>query len=60
MSSQIIGILFIGFSACISLLQGLNCARKAMKEGDKVLAVFAVVFNLCGITLLLCLNSITA
>lgn len=60
MSTQLVGVLFIAFCAFISLLQGLNCARKAMKEGDTVLMVFAVVFNLCGIVLLFCLNSITA
>ena len=54
------GILLIGFCACSSLLQGFNCAHKAIKEEDKVLAGFAVVYIICGATLMLCLNSITA
>lgn len=58
MNTQLIGVIFIGLCAFISLLQGFNCARKALKEDDKVLTFFAVVFNLCGIVLLLCLNSI--
>ena len=60
MSTQLVGVLFIAFCALISLLQGLNCAHKALKERDTVMSVFAVVFNLCGIVLLLCLNSITS
>ena len=60
MSSQTMGILLIGFCACSSLLQGFNCAHKAIKEEDKVLAGFAVVYIICGATLMLCLNSITA
>lgn len=59
MSTQLIGVLFIGFCAFISLLEGFISARKALKQNDKVLAAFAVVFLVCGTVLLLCLNSIT-
>lgn len=59
MSTQLIGVIFIGFSALISLLEGFISARKAMKENDKVMTAFAVVFLVCGTVLLLCLNSIT-
>lgn len=60
MSTQLFGILLIGLCASISLLQGFVCARKAMKQNDKTLTAFAVVFLVCGVALLLCLNSITA
>ena len=60
MSTQIIGILFIGFCAFISLLEGFICARKALKQNDKIMAAFAIVYNICGVGLLLCLNSITS
>ena len=60
MSTELIGFIFIAICACISLLQGMHCARLAMKEGDKVMAVGAFVFHTCGLILLLCLNSMTA
>lgn len=60
MSTQLIGVLFIGFCALISLLEGFYCARKAMKQDDKVLAAFAIVFLVCGAVLMLCLNNIKA
>lgn len=59
MSTQLIGVIFIAFCAFISLLEGFICAHKALKHGDKILTAFAVVYNICGIVLLLCLNSIT-
>ena len=59
MSTQTIGIICIGLCAAISLLQGFISAHKAMKQNDKVLAAFAVVFIVCGIAILLCLNGIT-
>lgn len=58
MSTQIIGMLFIAFCACISLIEGSMCARKAIKEHDTVLTIFGCVFYICGIVLVLCLNSI--
>lgn len=60
MSTQLIGFIFIAFCTFISLLEGFVCAHKALKYDDRVLAAFAVVYNLCGIILLLCLNSIRA
>lgn len=59
MDSQLISVLFIGLSAFISLLQGFISARKALKENDKVLTAFAVVFLTCGTVLLLFLRSLT-
>ena len=59
MNTQLIGVLFIGFCALISLLEGFLCARKALKQNDKVLTAFAVVYFVCGMVLLLCLNNIT-
>lgn len=60
MSTQLIGVLFIAFCAFICLLEGYICAHKALKQGDKVMAAFAVVYNVFGMVLLLCLNSITS
>jgi hypothetical protein len=60
MSTQLIGVLFISFCAFISLLEGFISARKALKQDDKVMAAFAGVFLICGMVLLLCLNSITS
>lgn len=59
MSTQLIGVLVIGFCAFISLLEGFITARKSLKQNDKVLAAFAVVYLVCGMVILLCLNSIT-
>ena len=60
MSTQLIGILFIGLCSLVSLIQGFNCASRALKQNDKTLTVFAVVFLVCGVALLICLNNITA
>ena len=60
MDTQLIGVIFIGFCAFVSLLEGYLCAHKALKHDDKILATFAIVYNICGIVLLLCLNSITS
>lgn len=58
MSTQTIIILLIGLCALASLLEGFACARKAVKQNDKTLSVFAVVIIISGIVLMLCLNSI--
>ena len=58
MSTQLIGVILIGFCAFLSLLQGFICARKAMKQRSNALTAFAVVFLGCGVTLMLCLCSI--
>lgn len=60
MTTQLIIILFVGFAAIMAFLEGFICARKALKQSDKVMAVAAVVFIFCGVVLLLCLNSIKA
>ena len=58
MSTQLIGVILIGFCAFLSLLQGFICARKAMKQRSNALTAFAVVFLGCGVILMLCLCSI--
>ena len=58
MSTQLIGVILIGFCAFLSLLQGFICARKAMKQRSNAMTAFAVVFLGCGMILVLCLSSI--
>lgn len=58
MSTELVGILLIGLCALVSLIQGFNCARRALKQNDNALTVFAVVFLVCGTVLLMCLNNI--
>ena len=59
MSGKLIVVLLIALCALISLIEGFICAREAMKQNDKVLAIGAAVLYFCGMGLLLCLNSIT-
>ena len=58
MSTQLIGVILIGFCAFLSLLQGFICARKAMKQRSNAMTAFAVVFLGCGMILMLCLSGI--
>lgn len=58
MSTQLIGVILIGFCAFLSLLQGFICARKAMKQRSNAMTAFAAIFLGCGMILVLCLSSI--
>ena len=58
MSTKTIIILLIGLCALVSLLEGFACARKALKQDDKTLSVFAGVFIISGMVLTLCLSNI--
>ena len=58
MSTKTIIILLIGLCAIVSLLEGFACARKALKQDDKTMSIFAAVFIISGMVLTLCLSNI--